>query len=191
MAITQAEAASALRDVERTTQRSVATRAYARASPHLLLWGLIWLAGYAGMGLAPDEQWSLIWLPLDLAGFLGSAAIGLRARARDSAIGAGPGSDQAAAMALTMLFVTLFIVSVYVVFRPATREPYLVLPALVLGLVYVVAGAWKMPRLAWIGAAVFVLTMAGYFLMRPWLSFWIAAVGGGGLVLGGLWLRKV
>jgi hypothetical protein len=93
-------------------------------------------------------------------------------------------------MAVTMLFVTLFACAVYVVFAPTRPEPFLVLPALLLGLVYVVAGVWKMQRLAWIGAAVFLLTMAGYLLLQPWLSFWIAGVGGGGLILGGLWLRR-
>ena len=190
MPMSQAEAASALRDVERTTLRSAELRAYGHASPHLLLWGLIWIAGYAAMGVLPDGNAAMIWLPLDLLGFVGSALIGSRARARASAGAAEAGRAKMATMLAMGLFVGLFIVCVYVVFKPASREPYLVFPAMVLGLVYVVAGVWKMPRLAWIGGVVFVLSMAGFFLMKPYLAFWIAAVGGGGLVLGGLWLRK-
>jgi hypothetical protein len=105
--------------------------------------------------------------------------------------GASPSGLPLAPLMITMLFIALFIVSAYAVFAPVTSEPYLVFPALVLGLVYVVAGAWRMPRLAWIGAAVFVATMAGFLFFRPMLAFWIAAVGGGGLMLGGLWLRKI
>jgi hypothetical protein len=189
MTISQAEAATALRDIEETTARTVEMRAYRHASPHLVLWGLIWVVGYALMGLLPIHQWALVWLPLDLAGVAGSVVIMSRARARSPrAAAAGPSPLP---MLVTMLFIFLFVTSVYVVFAPSRHEPYLVFPALVLGLVYVVLGAWKMRRMAWIGAAVFLLAMAGFLFLRPWLPFWLAAVGGGGLVAGGLWLRKV
>jgi hypothetical protein len=105
--------------------------------------------------------------------------------------GAEPSGLPLAPLMVTMLFIALFIICAYAVFAPTTSDPYLVFPALVLGLVYVVAGAWRMPRLAWIGAAVFVATMVGFLFFRPMLAYWIAAVGGGGLVLGGLWLRKI
>lgn len=190
MPISQAEAAIALRDVERTTARAQEMRAYSYASPHLLLWGAIWVVGYLAMGFAPRELWGAIWVPLDLAGAAGSALLAARAKARASAAAVASGAFSPVALLVALSFTALFVVSVFAVFAPTRPEPYLVFPALVLGLVYVVAGAWKMPRLAWVGAAVFLLTMAGYVLMKPWLSFWIAAVGGGGLVIGGLWLRK-
>jgi hypothetical protein len=190
MNMSPTEAASALREVDETTARTVAMKGYRNASPHLMLWGAIWILGYVLMGIEPKQNWGWVWLPLDLVGVVGSAVIGSRMR---SAVGAGvsPSSLPLAPLMVTMLFIALFIVSAYAVFAPTTSEPYLVFPALVLGLVYVVAGAWRMPRLAWIGAAVFVATMVGFLFFRPMLPFWIAAVGGGGLVLGGLWLRKI
>lgn len=191
MAISQTEAATALRDVERTTARATEMRAYSYASPHLLLWGVIWVLGYGAMGYSAPRDWGLIWAPLDLVGIAGSALIAARARARASAMAVESGAFSPAAMLIALLFTALFVVCTFTVFAPDRPEPYLVFPALVLGLVYVVAGAWKMQRLAWIGAAVSTLAMVGYLLMTPWLGYWIAAVGGGGLILGGLWLRKV
>ena len=188
MAITQAEAASALREVEAATDRTVTMRAYSFASPHLILWGLVWILGYGLMGTLPPEQWGLVWAPLNGVGAGGSALIGWRTR--HAAHRAGLRAPGVCAMLIAMFFVCLFIVAVYVVFAPTRPEPYLVVPALVLGLVYVVAGVWKMRRMAMIGGAVFVLALAGYALLQPYLAYWLAAVGGGGLVLGGLWLRK-
>jgi hypothetical protein len=189
MSITRAEAATALRDVEETTARTYEMRGYRYASPHLILWGSIWALGYTLMGVLPQAQWGWVWIPLDLAGFCGSLAIANRGKAGrlpgGEAHGAGRGP-----LVVTLLFGALFIGAVYAVFAPSTPEPYLVFPPLLLGLVYVAAGSWKMRRLAWIGGAVFLLTLAGYLLLKPWLAFWIAAVGGGGLLLGGLWLRK-
>jgi hypothetical protein len=37
---------------------------------------------------------------------------------------------------------------------------------------------------------VFAASLVGYFFFQPWLAFWMAAVGGGGLFVGGLWLRR-
>ncbi len=45
------------------------------------------------------------------------------------------------------------------------------------------------PRLIWLGAAVAAATMGGYFFLAPWFAFWMAAVGGGGLILTGFWMR--
>jgi hypothetical protein len=194
MNISQAEAASALRDVDAATARTIEMRAYGYASPHLILWGLIWIVGYALMGALPQKDWGWIWLPLDLAGIVGSVMLGQRSRrmkaAAGSATGSGTGPGMGTMMAV-MLFVVLFVFAVYAVFAPTTPEPYLVFPAMVVGLVYVAAGAWKMPRLALVGAAVFALSVAGFLFLKPHLAYWIAAVGGGGLVLGGLWLRNV
>lgn len=189
MVISQAEAASALRDVDQTTARTIEMRAYRHASPHLVLWGLLWIVGYVLMGLLPIERWGLVWLPIDLIGVIGSMILGFRSRAAagQAAKAAYPAPGP---LAISLLFIGLFMAAVYLVFAPTTPEPYLVLPALLLGLIYVVTGSWQMQRLAWVGAAVFLLTIAGFLFMKPWLSFWIAGVGGGGLVLGGLWMRK-
>ena len=40
--ITETEAAESLRDVERVSRRTHVASAYAVASSHLILWGLVW-----------------------------------------------------------------------------------------------------------------------------------------------------
>ena len=34
-----------------------------------------------------------------------------------------------------------------------------------------------------------MLSLIGFFFLQPWLAYWLAGVGGGGLVLG-VWLRR-
>jgi hypothetical protein len=41
-----------------------------------------------------------------------------------------------------------------------------------------------------IGMSVIALTLLGYFLAGPWFTLWMAVVNGGGLLLGGLWMRR-
>jgi hypothetical protein len=185
MAISPGQAAAALDDIAQTERRTRVAGGYATASPHLILWGLVWVVGYGGCALAPREQWGLVWLAPVLAGAVGSAIFGSRTRREAQ----GDSFGQAALIAAA---IALFFVSVFYVFRPSDSLPYLVFPALVVGLVYTLAGALaQLPRFAAIGGAIFLATMAGYVLAPQFMAWWIALVGGGGLILGGLWLRKI
>lgn len=191
MSISPTQAAAAIEEIERTEARTRLARGYGEASPHLILWGLIWMVGYGACAVLPPARWGLIWLPLVLVGTAGSAWFGSRGRLGsrgrgDSASGA---LGRAALMAMA---IGVFMFSAYFVFRPAEPAPYLLFPSLIAGLVYCLAGAMtRMARFIWIGGAIFVLTMAGYVAAPQWTAVWAALGGGGGLVLDGLWLRKV
>jgi hypothetical protein len=189
MTITSTEAAQALSDIERTRRRTQVSGAYHVASPHFILWGLVWAAGYTGCGLVPPEKWSMIWLPWILIGVVG--AITLRIRGGRSSRAGAPAIPLGMSMTIA-LALGLFMGAVYLVFQPATYLPYLVFPALLTALLYALIGALAgLPRYTAVGAAIFLVTMAGFLYAKPWLPFWIAAAGGGGLVLAGLWMRRV
>jgi hypothetical protein len=192
MVISSTEAAEALRDVAQTDRRTRVSGAYHVASPHLILWGLIWVAGYTGSGLTPPEKWGLVWLPLILVGIVGAIALGMRAAGSGAKAASGKSGFSAGRSATLALAICLFIGSVYFVFQPVSPLPYLVFPALITALVYVLlGGVLGLPRYVAIGAMMFLVTMIGFVYAKPFLPFWIAAAGGGGLVLGGLWMRKV
>jgi hypothetical protein len=57
-------------------------------------------------------------------------------------------------------------------------------------LAYAIAGLWFGIAFVVIGLAIAALTLVGYFWAGPWFELWMAAVNGGGLVLGGLWMRR-
>ncbi|WP_165190912.1 hypothetical protein [Caulobacter soli] len=183
MGISKSEAASALTDIERTAGRGRLLKGYHVAGPILMAWGVIWAIGYSGMGLLPPERWSLIWLPLDV---LGVVATLLLSRGGKS----GARTSQAWKIWASVLAIMAFMIATYVVFQPTSVEPAIVYPGLMTGLVYAGVGIAFAPRYLWIGGAVFIATLVGYFAFQPWLAFWMAAVGGGGLIAGGLWLRR-
>jgi hypothetical protein len=58
-------------------------------------------------------------------------------------------------------------------------------------LFYMMAGVWFGRAFLVIGATIVVLTLIGYYFI-PGISLllWMAAVNGGGLTLGGLWMRR-
>jgi hypothetical protein len=186
MTLTSNQAAAALEDIDRTERRTKMATSYSIASSYLVLWGLIWIAGYGACAVLPPERWGLAWLPLIAVGTIGSVALGMR-----TPRGRGGTNAGAFGQSMVMAFaICVFIGAVYYLFRPTSPLPYLIFPSFVAGLVYVLAGAvTRMQRFVWIGFGVFALTLGGYVAAPEWSAIW-AAAGGAGLVLGGLWLRK-
>src|ERR1700733_12512645 len=59
-------------------------------------------------------------------------------------------------------------------------------------LFYCIAGLWFGRALVIIGVGIIVLTLIGYFFVEGGsFLLWMAAVNGGGLILSGLWMRRV
>ena len=186
MGMTRNEAAAALSDIERTTERGQVLRGYRTGGPILMMWGLVWAAGYVAMGFLPQDRWGQIWIVLNVLGVAGSLFLsrGSKQHAKQQ--------QQATnwRMIVGIVAILIFFLATFSLFQASTVEPYLAFPGLVTGLVYVGMGLWKMPRYLWIGATLMIATMVGYFFFNPWLTFWMAGFGGGGLFLAGLWLRK-
>jgi hypothetical protein len=185
MGISQSDASAALSDIERATARSQTLRAYSIAGPILMIWGVIWIVGYAGMGLLPGRHWSVLWLGLDALGMV-STFLGLR-RGGASTAGASARGWNAMFMSAAAF---VFISATFALFRGVSTSAYLVYPGLVCGFLYVLLGLSRMRRLAWIGVGLFAASLGGFYFLQPWIAYWMAAVGGGGLLLGGFWLWK-
>jgi hypothetical protein len=58
-------------------------------------------------------------------------------------------------------------------------------------LAYMAAGAWLGLRLFFTGVATAVAVLLGVLVLREHYFLWMAFAGGGSLILGGLWLRKL
>jgi hypothetical protein len=58
-------------------------------------------------------------------------------------------------------------------------------------MMYSIAGLWFGYAFIGIGLLVSALTLVGYFYAGNAFDLWMAFVNGGGLILGGLWMRRV
>jgi hypothetical protein len=183
MGISKTEAASALTDIESATRRSGLLKGYHVAGPILMVWGVVWALGYTGMGLLPPERWGWIWLVLDGVGVVSTI---LLSRSGKGAARTGQGWKITAGV----LAILAFYAATLTLFQPTSIDATIAYPGVVTGLVYAGIGIAFAPRYLWIGAAVFAASLVGYFFFQPWLTYWMAAVGGGGLFVAGLWLRR-
>jgi hypothetical protein len=182
MGLSPQDALAALNDVEAADARARASQANRAGAPYLMLWGAVWVVGYVLSGLLPPHNIGWMWLGVSLAGL---AATLLLPRRQSSGR-----AFRGQTIAITTMAIWAFIAATYWVMQPTQGAQYLVYPALMVGLVYTLMGSIRRTRIMWVGMAVFALTVIGYAFLKPVLTFWLAAVGGGGLILGGVWMRQ-
>jgi hypothetical protein len=177
------DAARALREAEVTATRSATAARYEQASYNLIIWGGVWtLVNIAGLLELP---FGTILFPVFMV-LGGALSIGVSLRR--------PGLEarrtQLRRTALTAAAVFLFVTGVFVVSPTGSLIQVEAVACLATGAAYIVASAALGWRLAAIGVAQIAGTIFVWLYGREQFFLWMAVFGGGGLILGGLWLRK-
>jgi len=186
MSLSPKEAAHTLSDVERAARRSGQAYGYRKASPHLILWGLIWIVGYAGTDLHPEYA-NVIWLTLSVLGSAGSFFLGYRDRPAHA-----PVYRNGWRMLGLVAIVLVFLSATVMLIGGVNAGPMMgVVAPLLIGAIYAGAGLWLGSRFVITGLVIIALTLGGYFYLHDHFLLWMAFIGGGGLVLAGFWLRRV
>ena len=183
MSIESREAAESLADIERIADRVRQSRLYNLASLILILWGVLVFAGYVLSYMLPRHA-GMIWIAVNLLGVLGSVAISLLIHEK-SGVRTFDGRA-VAAMACFFAFGLFWSVGI-AHFGPremnAFWATYFMLP-------YTMVGLWLGWAFVAIVFGITALTLIGYYLSGPYFELWMAVVDGGGLILGGLWMRR-
>lgn len=196
MPISPSEAAESLKAVEATTERSTQALCYANSSPFFVLWGAIWVIGYAGTYafarlLEFPRAINWLWTVLMLIGVLGCVQIG-REQWRAQYPGAAAEGRRNGRRWLGSIFVIwIFIIAAALIIGPRYAIIQGAFIPLLMGMFYALFGLWKGPRFVYAGFAVTVLTLGGFFYLPEHFLLWMALVGGGSLILVGLWLKRV
>jgi hypothetical protein len=177
------QASEALANIDEITRRVRQSRIYNLASLMLIMWGALVFAGYLGSFLLPRHA-GYLWAALNLAGVAGSFAI--------SALGYPRSGirtfDIRMLIALLLLFAFGFLcTSVLGHFTPRQMNTFWPIYFMLL---YIIAGLWVGQAFVVIGLGISALALVGYFLIGDWFDLWMAFVDGGGLMLGGLWMRR-
>jgi hypothetical protein len=184
MTISAAEAREALREIDESADRSRTFKGYRLAAPYFFIWGAIWVVCYGASGI--DPRAGLLWLPATLLGTGLSIYVTRRNRAQQMMPASYGRMTGASFLALGLL-----LAATYAILPPHSVNQMNAFPALIAGLIYSLAGIWtRRSRLLVVGAVIAATTMIGFFYLGPWLAFWLAAIGGGSLILTGFWMRQ-
>ncbi|HEY5085276.1 MAG TPA: hypothetical protein VII48_12165 [Rhizomicrobium sp.] len=179
--ITTREATDVLREAATTERRSAEAYSYSRSAPFLILWGLIWIAGYGGMAMLPEQQAGWLWFALSAAGTGISIWLGnTRAKAR------GRSGWRFGALVVIAFAFTFALFSVL----PPTNELQVgAFSPLLLAAIYAAIGLWQGLRFVLVAVFLTAATLGAYFFLKDFFFVWMAVVGGGSLLLTGLWMR--
>ncbi len=186
MSLSSQEAAESLSQAEQAGRRSAQAYFYHRSSPHLIMWGLIWVIGYGGCQFFPAySNW--IWGPLILCGVTGGVLLG-----RSADRGDVPCQRQYTWRMIALAgLIVFFVFATYVIMSPAHGVQYATYPALITGAAYTAVGLWVGMRYVVTGVLVMALALFGFYYLQEYIALWLAFVGGGSMILAGIWFRSV
>jgi hypothetical protein len=182
VSIDSQEAASALSDIDEIVRRVRQSRIYNLASLIMIMWGALVFAGYVATYLSPRSG-GVSWAAIYLIGIAGSFVISRYGHARE-----GVRTFDLRMLMAFALFVAFGVFCSWLGhFTPRQLGTFWPIYFM---LVYTLAGLWAGYAFVAIGLGITALTLIGYFFAGSWFDLWMAFVNGGGLVLGGLWMRR-
>jgi hypothetical protein len=177
------EASAALADIDDIVGRVRQSRIYNLASQMMIMWGVLVFAGYLVTYLVPRYAfygWTAVYV-VGIAGWaLLSTAIQSQSGVRTFGV--------KFLLAFAMLFAFGIFCCMLGQFGP--RQISTFWPVYFM-MMYSIAGLWFGYAFIGIGLLVSALTLIGYFYAGNAFDLWMAFVNGGGLILGGLWMRRV
>ena len=176
------QASEALTEIEEIVRRVRQSRIYNLASLIMIMWGALVFVGYVATWLVPRNG-GIVWIVIYAMGIAGSFVVSKYDHARE-----GVRTFDMRMLAAFALFVAFGIFcSWFGHFTP--RQLGTFWPVYFM-LVYTIAGLWVGYAFVAIGLGITALTLIGYFFAGDWFDLWMALVDGGGLMLGGLWMRR-
>jgi hypothetical protein len=195
MSLSPGQAAENLREIARTERRSAEAHEYANASPGFILWGLLWVVGYTGSYLLPHYGFirgiNWLWCGLTVGGVVGSTIIGRNQHRAQHPGQRAAGRAMGLRWIMTLVAMWIFTAATFTVLRPVNAMSTGAFIPLLVALAYAVFGIWRGSRFLYAGIVLAALTLGGWFLLPQYFLPWMAAVGGGSLILVGLWLKRV
>ena len=178
------EASAALADIDDIVQRVKQSQLYELASTAALWWGVLVFAGNLVTWAWPSYA-MYAWPAVDILGVGGLIAIRLFK----------PSQSQPAAfdIRLVLVFALFFAfgnICTSVLGHFGSRELGAFWPIYFM-LFYTMAGLWFGTAFVAIGLSIIALTLIGFFYIGDAFPLWMAFVNGGGLIVGGLWMRRI
>ena len=192
MNVSRDEATQALDEIGRAGSRMAKLSTYAEIAPMIFLWGVIWLVANLVTEFRPEFS-ARVWQASILIGSPLTLFFTVRRARRSGARIRQAGGDPKALgnkFALLGAAALGFVVSILIVVGPLNERQYDAFFSLFYAFAYAIGGVWGGWRLIAIGAAAAAATLFGYLELTEHFYLWMGLVGGGALILGGLWLWK-
>jgi hypothetical protein len=189
MNISRQEASAALDSIHEAGAAVNQRRLYASVAPFLILWGLVWAVCNGVSQFWP--QWAAYaWIAGNVTGAAATVWLSV-AIARCERLSGAEGRARGRRFGVLGMTIICYYVAMFVVLSPLTGRRIGAFISLFWTLAYMAAGAWIGMRLSTIGLIGTIGIVLSYLYAGHYFPLAMAVVGGGTLIAGGLWLRKL
>jgi hypothetical protein len=177
------QASDALAEIDDIVQRVRQSQLYQLSSEASLWWGALVFVGNVATWLWPIYA-GYTWIAVDVLGVGGLVAIGVLRPSRTHI--------RASDIRILVTFLLFFAFGYFctnILGHLTPRQLGTFWPIYFM-LFYTMAGLWFGYVFFAIGLGITALTLIGYFYIGEAFPLWMAVVNGGGLIVGGLWMRR-
>jgi len=185
--ISPSEAEEALAAIQAMMQKTRRAISSSGAYVFLIIWGAIWLVGFLGNQFLPRETVGYLWLGLDTVGGLASWVVGTRmGKNFRGASGAVSGKR----IAWFWILLAFYLVAIIGVAWPVDVKQIAVFIVLVVMIGWLAMGLLLGFTSIRLTLAITALALIGYFLLPDYFHLLMAVLGGGGMIILGLYIRS-
>jgi hypothetical protein len=177
------QASVALADIDDVVQRVRQSRIYRISGLIVAMWGVLLFAAYIANYSWPRQGYT-IWTVTNLVGLVATVALGVFSNIRSG------GKPFPLRSLVTFLLIGGFGVFCSVVLGHFGPRQMIAFWALYGMLFYAIAGLWFGYAFIVIAICTTALTLIGYYYVDAAFLLWMAVAHGGGLIAGGLWMRR-
>jgi hypothetical protein len=187
MNISPSEAEEALVAIQVMMQKTRRAISSSGAYKFLIVWGVIWMVGFLGSQFLPNEISSHVWIWLDILGGLLSAIIGIR---MNRGVRTSSPTTSGRRIAIFWLLLFFYCAAAIGVAWPVDGKQLAMFIILFITVGWIAMGLLLSFASVWWGLALLGLSLVSYFLLPDYFYFIMAFVGGGGMIILGLYVRN-
>jgi len=186
MNISPSEAEEALAAIQTVTQKSRRSLAGGGAYISLIITGIVWLVGFTGTQFLAGPVVAWIWIGVSALGSVAATFLGIQAGRRVRIASASVTRKRIAAF---WVLLVLFGAAGIAVARPADGKQLTVLVILFAMIGQMGMGLLLSFSATWWTVPMVALTLTGYFFFPDIYYLWMALIGGGTMIILGLYIR--
>ena len=186
MNISPNEAEQALAEIQAVMQKTRQSIASSNAHISLIVTGIVWLIGFLCTQFLSGEILTYIWIGLSILGSALATILSIRTGKR---VRSPSAATTAKRIGLIWLLLVVYCIAAIAVAWPLDGKQLTTFIVLFVLVSWLVMGLLLSFTSIWPGLLLIALVLAGYFLLPGIFYLWMAILGGGGMILLGLYIR--
>jgi hypothetical protein len=187
MNISPTEAEEALAAIQTITQKTRQSIASGGTYITLIVTGIVWMIGFMGTQFLSEEISGYLWGGLSIIGGILGTFLGFRLGRRVHSPSTGMIVRR---VSLFWLLLIIYGVAAILVARPTDGKQATMLIVLFIMIGYLAMSLLFSFASVWWPLPITALALIGYFLLPDYFYLWMSILGGGGMIVLGLYIRS-